>query len=65
VIVCEFHLTYEKWRGAEKRISISREISKLHEETIRGTVEEVIAHFVNKAPKGEMVVVVVEGKGKK
>ena len=50
--------------GAERRISISREISKLHEETIRGTVEEVIAHFENKAPKGE-IVVVVEGKSGK
>jgi len=45
-------------------MSISREISKLHEETIRGTVEEVLAHFDEKAPKGEMVVV-VEGANSK
>ncbi len=50
--------------GADRRISISREISKLHEETIRGSVEEVIAHFENKAPKGE-IVVIVEGKSSK
>jgi 16S rRNA (cytidine1402-2'-O)-methyltransferase len=50
--------------GAGRRISISREISKLHEETIRGSVEEVIAHFENKAPKGE-IVVIVEGKSSK
>jgi len=40
----------------EQYIVIGREISKLHEEFIRGTVPEVIAHFEQKAPKGEMVV---------
>ena len=46
-----------EWGGAERRISLSREISKLHEETVRGTVEEALAHFNEKAPKGEFVVV--------
>ena len=50
--------------GEDRNISISREISKLHEETIRGTVLEVIAHFETKPPKGE-IVVVVEGSGRK
>lgn len=44
--------------GAARRISVSREISKLHEETVRGSIEEVLAHFTAKPPKGELVVVV-------
>lgn len=44
--------------GLDRPISVSREISKLHEETIRGSVAEVLAHYTNKPPKGELVVVV-------
>ena len=44
--------------GEERRVSVSRELSKLHEETIRGTAKEVLIHFENKPPKGEIVVVV-------
>ncbi len=44
--------------GAERRASVSREISKLHEETVRGTLAELLAHFSAKEPKGEIVVVV-------
>jgi 16S rRNA (cytidine1402-2'-O)-methyltransferase len=44
--------------GADRPVSVSREISKLHEETIRGTVEEVLKHFEIKTPKGEIVAVV-------
>jgi 16S rRNA (cytidine1402-2'-O)-methyltransferase len=44
--------------GAERLVSVSRELSKLHEETIRGTVSDVLKHFEAKAPKGEIVVVV-------
>lgn len=47
--------------GEERQVSVSREISKLHEETVRGTVAEVLAHFETKPAKGELVVV-VEGK---
>lgn len=47
--------------GEDRRISVSREISKLHEETIRGSVKEVLEHFTSKPPKGE-IVVVLEGK---
>jgi len=47
--------------GADRQISVSREISKLHEETIRGTAEEVLKHFETKPPKGE-IVIVVSGK---
>ena len=49
--------------GAERRVSVCREISKVHEESVRGTLQEVIAHFTAKAPKGE-IVIVVEGKEK-
>jgi len=43
--------------GAERQVSVSREISKLYEETVRGTLLEVIAHFEQKKPKGEFVIV--------
>ena len=44
--------------GADRQVSVSRELSKLHEETIRGTAEEVLKHFEIKPPKGEIVAVV-------
>ena len=44
--------------GEDRSVSVSRELSKLHEETIRGTVIEVLQHFEIKPPKGEIVVVV-------
>lgn len=44
--------------GEERQICVSRELSKLHEENVRGTVREVLTHFEQKAPKGEIVVVV-------
>ena len=44
--------------GADRPISVARELSKLHEENVRGTVQEVLKHFENKPPKGEIVVVV-------
>lgn len=47
--------------GQERRCCVSREISKLFEETIRGTLAEVTEHFTKSEPRGEMVVV-VEGK---
>ena len=43
--------------GADRQISVSREISKLHEETVRGTVEEVLQHFNENTPKGEIVMI--------
>ena len=48
--------------GAERPISVSREITKLHEETIRGTATEVLEHYTNKPPKGEIVIVVAGKK---
>ena len=47
--------------GSERQLSVSREISKLHEETIRGTTQELVSHFESTPPKGE-IVIVVEGK---
>ena len=44
--------------GEDRHICVSRELSKLHEENVRGTVREVLSHFENKPPKGEIVVVV-------
>ncbi len=46
--------------GGGRRVSVSRELTKMHEETVRGTMEEVIAHFTEVAPRGE-IVVVIEG----
>ena len=46
--------------GGDRKISVSREITKLHEETIRGTIQEVVNHYTQKPPKGE-IVIVVEG----
>jgi 16S rRNA (cytidine1402-2'-O)-methyltransferase len=43
--------------GEERLVSVSREISKLHEETVRGTIPEVIEHFENNPIKGEFVLV--------
>lgn len=42
----------------DRQVSIAREISKLHEETIRGSLKDGITHFTAKAPKGEIVIVV-------
>ena len=47
--------------GEERVVSLSRELSKLHEETVRGTVAEVLAHLDAHAPRGEYVVV-LEGQ---
>lgn len=52
---------FEEYFGEDRLVSVSRELTKLYEETIRGTVKEVLSHFENKPPKGEFVVI-VEGK---
>ena len=49
---------FVQYFGADRPVSISREITKLHEETIRGTAEEVLKHYEAKPPKGEIVAVV-------
>ncbi len=44
--------------GGTRQASVSREISKLHNQTVRGTLDELIAHFTQTEPKGEFVLVV-------
>jgi len=44
--------------GQDRPVSVSREITKLHEQTIRGSALEVLAHFQAKPPKGEIVLIV-------
>ncbi|MDR2823980.1 MAG: 16S rRNA (cytidine(1402)-2'-O)-methyltransferase [Prevotellaceae bacterium] len=44
--------------GNERFASVSREISKIHEETIRGTLAALVVHFTEHAPKGEIVIIV-------
>lgn len=48
---------FVEFMGEERRVSVSREISKMFEETVRGTLTEVIAHFEAHEPKGEFVIV--------
>ena len=49
--------------GSERRVSVSRELTKKFEQTVRGTVAEVLDHFRTTEPKGEFVIVVA-GKPK-
>tara|TARA_Y100001954_G_scaffold134928_1_gene144059 strand:- start:129 stop:800 length:672 start_codon:yes stop_codon:yes gene_type:complete len=51
----------QEFVGGDRRLSVSRELSKKFEETVRGTVNELVLHFSKKAPKGEFVIV-LEGK---
>jgi len=48
--------------GEDRQVSVSRELTKLFEETIRGTAKEVLEHYTNKPPKGEIVIVVAGRK---
>lgn len=43
--------------GAERKVSVCREISKVHEESVRGTLQEVVTHFTETEPRGEIVIV--------
>ena len=49
---------FAEFFGSERRASVSREISKIHEQTLRGTVAQLLAHFSEKEPRGEFVIVV-------
>ena len=44
--------------GGERPASVAREISKIHEECVRGTLDELVQHFTTTAPRGEIVIVV-------
>ena len=52
---------FSEYFGAEREVAVCREISKLHEECVRGTLSEVIEHFKANEPRGE-IVVVLKGK---
>lgn len=43
--------------GAGRQVAVCREISKIHEETVRGTLGEVVAHFSETEPRGEIVII--------
>ncbi|PCI34860.1 MAG: 16S rRNA (cytidine(1402)-2'-O)-methyltransferase [Flavobacteriaceae bacterium] len=49
---------FAEYFGEDRQISVSRELTKLYEETVRGTVTEMISYFENKPPKGEFVLIV-------
>ena len=53
---------FGEYFGEDRLISVSRELTKLYEETIRGTVKEVLEHYTEKPPKGEIVIVVSGNK---
>jgi 16S rRNA (cytidine1402-2'-O)-methyltransferase len=50
--------------GDDRQVSVCREISKVHEESVRGTLAEVIAHFTETEPKGE-IVIILAGRSEK
>ena len=54
--ICEYF-------GEDRQISVSRELTKLFEETQRGTAKSILEHYTNRPPKGE-IVIVVAGKSK-
>jgi 16S rRNA (cytidine1402-2'-O)-methyltransferase len=51
--------------GPDRNVSVAREISKVHEEHVRGTLDEVIAHFQQIEPRGEIVIVLAGEEKKK
>ena len=54
--ICEYF-------GEERQVSVSRELTKLFEETKRGTAKSILDYYTNRTPKGE-IVIVVAGKSK-
>ncbi|WP_234733550.1 16S rRNA (cytidine(1402)-2'-O)-methyltransferase [Tellurirhabdus bombi] len=52
---------FAEYFGPDRPASVSRELTKLFEETIRGTLQEIITYFAEKTIKGE-IVIVVQGK---
>ena len=52
---------FMEYFGPDRQVSVCREISKIHEESVRGTLTEVIAHFTATEPRGE-IVIVLSGK---
>jgi len=48
--------------GPDRRVSVARELTKIHEENVRGTLVEVIQYFSQKDVKGEIVIVIESGE---
>jgi 16S rRNA (cytidine1402-2'-O)-methyltransferase len=53
---------FSDYFGKDRMLTVSRELTKLYEETLRGTLEELILHFTEKPPKGEFVLIVAGNK---
>lgn len=49
---------FAEYFGSERQASVSREISKMYEQTVRGSLEELVAYFTEHEPRGEFVIVV-------
>ena len=52
---------FAEYFGEERYACVSRELTKIHEENVRGSLKEIIGHFTKKAVKGE-IVIILEGK---
>lgn len=50
--------------GPDRQVAVCREISKVHEECVRGTLTEAVAHFKEHEPRGEFVILLAGNKGK-
>lgn len=48
---------FAEFYGEDRQVSVCREISKIHEESVRGSLTEVIQHFTETPPKGEIVII--------
>lgn len=49
---------FAEFFGADRQAAVAREISKVHEETVRGTLAELVEHFTANEPRGEIVILV-------
>lgn len=58
-------IQFAEYFGAERNASVAREISKIHEESVRGTLARLIEHFTVTEPRGEIVIIVAGKDGKK
>lgn len=56
---------FAEYFGEDRHVSACREISKIHEESVRGTLAEVIAHFEATEPRGEFVIILAGKSSKK
>lgn len=60
--LCKTLASFVTYFGSERAISVSRELTKHYEETLRGTTQEILNHFTEKPPKGELVIIVAGKK---